>query len=379
MRPLLVLPLALALLHSGEAPPLPPGVIARVGTAEITLPHLSQALLKREGADALMNWMQGHLDGLAWGELNDDAVVLAVGGHELRKRDLAAMLIKEKGAKVREELIDISVVEQAVAKAGFTIDDALMEAEFRLMERDFQRRLQAQGQGHVDFASYLQVKEKLTKEQFLTQPAVRMLAGIHGLVRRQIASEHDDARLQAKLEAERARWDERASVDLAVIHLPWRRDAAGKVTTEAQVELQGVANLLRRQIAAKELTFAKAWEAYGKAYDASGPGGRVGLVDAEGRRADESARRIPKPLVERAFDADGPFPVLLKPHVHEAGIDLAQVLGKRPARAVTLAETRDRLIQDLLERELEARTKALVAKLRSEAAIVYGSLPDATR
>ncbi len=375
----LLLLLAASLLLAGEATPLPPGVIARVGAVEITLPQLTQALLKREGSDALLNWVQGHLDGLAWEELNDDAVVMAVGGHQLKKRELALMLVKEKGAKVREELIDISVVEQAVAKAGIAIDDALLAAEFRLMERDFQRRVAASGQGHVDFASFLRVKEKISVEQFLAQPAVRMLAGIHGLVRRQIAGEYDDARLQAKLDAERARWDERASVDLAVMHMPWKRDAAGKVTTEEQARLQGVVNLLHRQIAGKEVTFAKAWEAFGKAWDASGPGGRVGWVDAEGRRADESARRIPKPLVERAFATDGPYPALLVPHVHEAGIDLAQVLGKRPARAVTLAETRDRLIQDILERELEARTKALVAKLRSEAAIVYGSLPDAAR
>ncbi len=377
MRFLLLL--AATLLLAGEAAPLPRGVIARVGAADITLPQLTQALLKREGSDALLNWVQGHLDGLAWEELSDDAVVMAVGGHQLRKRELATMLIKEKGAKVREELIDISVVEQAVAKVGLIIDDALLAAEYRLMERDFQRRLVASGQGHVDFASYLRVKEKLSVEQFLAQPAVRMLAGIHGLVRRQIAGEYDDARLQTKLDAERARWDERASVDLAIIHIPWKRDAAGQVTAEEQVRLQSVFNSLHRQLARGEITFAQAWEAFGKAWDAAGPGGHVGWVDAEGRRADDSARRIPRPLVERAFAADGPFPVMLPPQVHEAGVDLAQVLGKRPARAVTLAEMRDRLIQDLLERELEPRTKALVATLRREAAIVHGSLSDAVR
>lgn len=379
MRSLIALlaPLTVALLAAGEA--LPAGVIARVGTVDLTVAQLTHELLRREGADALMTWVQGHLDKVAWDELGDDAVVMAVGGHELRKRELAAMLLKEKGAKVREELIDIGVVEQAVAKAGLLVDDALLAAEYRLMERDFQRRIQAQGQGFVDFASFLHVKEKMSVEQFLAQPAVRMLAGLHALVRRQITGEYDDAKLQARLDAERGRWDERASVDLAVIHLPWKRNAEGKVTTEEQVRLQGVVNLLHRQVVTKEVTFARAWEAFGKAWDASGPGGRIGWVDADGRRQDEAARRIPKPLVERAFANEGPFPVLLPPHVHEAGIDLAQVFGKRPARAVTLAETRDRLVQDILERELEARTKALVTTLRAAAAVAYGSLPEAVR
>ena len=378
MRPLLALALA-AVLLAGEAQPLPAGVIARVGTVDLTLAQLSSALLKREGADALIQWIGGHLDSLAWDDLADDAVVMAVGGHQLRKRELAAMLLKEKGAKVREELIDISVVEQAVGKAGILLDDALLAGEYRLMERDFQRRLKAQGQGHVDFSSYLKVKEKLTVEQFLQQPAVRMLAGIHALVRRQIAAEYDDGKLQAKLDAERARWDERAAVDLAVIHMPWRKDATGQLTIEEQARLQGVVNLLHRQLVAKEVTFAKAWEAFGKAWDASGPGGRIGWVDGEGRRADEEARRIPKALVERAFASDGQYPILLPPHAHAAGVDLAQVLGKRPARVVTLAEIKERLIQDILERELEPRTKALVGQLRREALVIYGSLAEMGR
>ncbi len=381
MRPLLALlaPVILTFLCAGEPAALPPGVIATVGSSELTMAQLTSALLKREGADALQNWVQGHLDGLDWNEIKDNTVIMSVAGHELRKRELAEMLIKEKGAKVREELIDTAVVEQAVAKAGIALDDALLATEYRLMERDFQRRLTAQGQGHVDFASYLRVKEKMSVEQFLTQPAVRMLAGIHGLLRLRIASEYDDAKLQAKLDAERARWDQHAGVDLRVIHLPWKRDAKGAVAPEEQVRLQSVVNLIHRQIATKEVTFAKAWEAFGKAWDASGPGGHIGWVDAEGQRSDEAARHIPKPLVERAFAAEGAYPILLPPHVYADGINLAEVLGKRAAQAVTLAGVKDALIQDILEKELETRTKTLVAQLRREAAITYGSLPEAAR
>ncbi len=364
--------LVTAILCTGE--PLPPGVVARIGTQDITKAQLNGELLRREGAETLLNWVQEHLDKVAWEELSDDAVVMAVGGHQLKKRDLAAMVAREKAPKVREQLIDIAVVEQAVSKAGIILNDAVMATEYHLMERDFQRRLKGQGQGHVDFASYLRVKEKQTPEQFLAQPAVRMLAGVHELVRRQVGSEWDDARLQAKLEAERGRWDQRPAVDLSVMHIPWKRDAEGKVTTEEQVRLQGVTNQIHRQIANKEVSFAKAWEAFAKAWDASGPAGRIGWVDSEGRREDETARPIPKLLVERCFASDGPFPVLLPPHAHQQGVDIALVHGKRPARAVTLAEVREKLLLDILERELEPRTKALVTKLRADATVVYGSL-----
>lgn len=377
MRACVLLALVAAGVAGGE---LPPGVVARVGPQDITIGELTRALLAREGADALVEWVRGHVEALDWGALPDEAVVMRVAGHELRKRELVAMLIASKGAKAREELIDIAVVEQALARAGIAIDDALLAATYRVMERDFQRRLRQQGQGYVDFASWLRVKQQQTVEQFLAQPAIRMLAGLHALVRRELAAEWDDRRLQAKLDAERARWDQRAGVDLAVIHLPWRRDAEGRISDEERLRLQGVANLIHRQLARGEVGFAQAWEAFGKAWDASGPGGRIGWVDAEGRReGDEEARRIPRALVQRAFAAEPPWPRLLPPVVHEGGVDIAEVWGKRPARAVTLAEVRGRMLDELFEQQVEERTKALIARLRREASIAYGSLPEALR
>lgn len=370
--------LAAAALASA-ADPLPPGVVARVNGASITAAQLGREMLRREGTDALLNWMQGHLEKLDWDEIADEAVILQVAGHQLRKRELAEMLAREKGAKVREQLIDIAIVEQALAKAGIVLDDAAMGAEYRLMERDFHRRMTDKGQGHIDFASWLRVKEKMEVQAFLAQPAVRMLAGVHELVRREVRQEHDDAKLQAMLDADRARWDQRAGVDLSIIFMPWKRDAAGAVTPEEQARLQSVANIIHRQLVTREVTFAKAWDAFAKAWDTYGADGRIGWVAGDGAREDPGLRRIPLPVVERALAARGPYPVLLPPHVHAAGIDIALVHGKRPARRVELAEVRERMIQELAERDLEARTKAVIARLRREADVQYGSLAGAAR
>ncbi|MBN8492954.1 MAG: hypothetical protein J0M00_16195 [Burkholderiales bacterium] len=376
MRPVLAC-LVAALVCAAD--PLPQGVVARVDGTDITMVQLGREMLKREGTDALLNWMQGHLEKMDWDEVTDDAVILDVAGHQLRKRELAAMLAREKGGKVREQLIDIAIVEQAVAKAGIIIDDAAMASEFRLMERDFQRKMAGKGQGHIDFGSWLRVKEKMSVQEFLAQPAVRMLAGVHELVRREVRAENDDARLQAMLDADRERWDQRAGVDLSTIFLPWKKDASGVVTPEEQARLQSVANIIHRQLVTREVTFAKAWDAFAKAWDTYGADGRIGWVDAEGVRGDETLRRIPKPVVDRAFASDGPFPVQLPPHVHAAGIDIALVHGKRPARRVELAEVRERMIQELLEKDLEERTKDVVARLRKAANVEYGSMPAPTR
>lgn len=366
-------------LGAGEAAPLPPDVVARIGERVITLRELENEMLRREGADAVLQWVQGHLEGMNWGELPDDAVVMSVGGHQLRRRELTASMLREIGAKVREELANIAVVETALAKAGVVIDDATLASEYRLMEREFQRKVAKAGQGYIDFASYLRVKEKMNSEQFLAQPAVRMLAGMHELVRRRLRSELDDARLTAKLEAERARWDIRAGVDLSVIHIPWKKNAQGQVTDEERASLQSAANSIVRDLQSKRVTFERAWDAFGKTWDSSGPNGRVGWVDHDGGRSEENARRIPKGLVDRAFACEGQLPVLLLPHAHEAGVDIALLHAKRGQRAVTLAEVREALIQDELERVIEARTKALVAELRTAATVEYASLPEQIR
>lgn len=364
------------LLAAGDAPPIPPGAVAVVGGQPITLARLELDLLRREGSDAVVQWVASSLETIDWAAMADDAVVMQVGGHQLRKRELVTMLLKSKGAQVREEMVSIAIVEQAVAKEGVVVDDRLLGTEYRLMERSFQRKRNASGQGYLDFGSFLRVKEHMDAEQFLAQPAVRMLAGVHELVRRKLAAEWDDARLQAKLDAEHARWDQRAGVDLAVIHIPWRKNAQGQVTDEEKVRLQGVANLIWRQISAKDTTFAKAWEAFGKSWESSGPDGRIGWVDRDGGREDPAARRIPAKLVERAFAVEGQLPQLLPPCVHEEGVDIAMVHAKRPPRPVTLAEVRTRMFEDILETVLEERTAALVSELRKAAAVEYASLPD---
>lgn len=367
---------AVILLAADDAPPMPPDAVAVVGGETITMSRLETEMLHREGADAVVQWVSASLEDLDWAAMADDAVVMQVGGHQLRKRDLLGMLLQSKGAAVREELVSIAVVDQAVAKAGIVVDDALLAGEYRLMERSFQRKRRESGQGYLDFGSYIRAKEHMDSAQFLAQPAIHMLAGLHELARQRLHREWDDTKLQAKLDAEHARWDVQPGVDLAVIHIPWKRDAAGKVSDEEQVRLQSVANLIWRQLNAKETTFTKAWEAFGKGWDASGPGGHVGWVDRSGNRSDGGSRQIPAKLVERAFAFDGQLPAMLPPCAHQDGVDIAELLGKRPGHAVTLAEVREQMIEDLLESSLEERTKTLVAELRQAAAVRYASLPD---
>jgi hypothetical protein len=372
------------LLTAGEAPapPLPPDAVARIGERVITLRELETSLLRKEGQEQVLDWAAEQLAKLDWANLPDDAVVLSVAGHELRRRDLALSLLRKDTAKVREELIGIAIVEAELQRQGIVIDDALLASEYRMMEREFHRTLKAKGQGHIDFASYLKAREQMSAEDLMRQPSTRMAAGLHELVRRRILAELDDARLQAHLDANRQVYDIPESVDVSIIHIPYQKQPDGGVAQDEQIKRQVNANIIRRSIEKGELTFAKAWEAFGKGWDpvTDGAPGRVGWVARDGRRlADENARPIPGEVVARAFAAEG-LPALLPPVIHATGVDVVRVDARRAARSVTLAEVRDRIRQDLLEGDLKARTEALLSELRRTGPPVeYGSIPELIR
>ncbi|MEK7414085.1 MAG: hypothetical protein AAB263_12290 [Planctomycetota bacterium] len=365
--------LATSVVCAGEA--LPPDAVARVNGQVISLRQLTGELLRREGADVVLQWVQTHLEGLDWNALSDNDVVMTVAGHTLRKCDLSQMVLRDKAAKVRDELVDIMIVEQALVAEGVLVDDAALASEFRLMERAFQRRIADSGKGYVDFASYLKAKEKMTVQQFLAQPAVRMVAGLHQIVRKRVSNAWDDGKLQAKLERERSRWNQQAAVDMSIIHWPFH-DPKNGTSRDNQLK---AAESLYVQIATKQTTFANSWNVFGKGWDASGPDGRVGWVNREGRRSDDGSRRVPPEVLEYAFKHHGPFPVLLRPITHKNGIDIVLLHGEREARAVTLAEVRAQMMEDIFESELEEQTKTCIIELRQAASKEFASLPAVLR
>jgi hypothetical protein len=78
--------------------------------------------------------------------------------------------------------------------------------------------------------------------------------------------------------------------------------------------------------------------------------------------------------VDQAFAAKGPFPVLLPPIAHELGIDIVLVHGWRPRNEPDFATVRSRLIESLVEGDLDQRSRTLLARLR--AAAPMQQLPD---
>lgn len=379
--------LASALFAAEVVPaPAPSPAVATIDGSPVTLRELEDVLLKKEGADLVEEWVHGQLQGLDFAKLQEDDVILAIGFNKITRREIADSILRKGVGKVRDELINIRLVEAAIAQAGITVGPEQLDATWERMRKRFEEKMAADGDGtRIDFVNYLQVKEKMTPEQFRAQAGFRMLAGLQALVHHQAKDEWDDPALRAWFDANKGRWRVTESVDLAVIAIPYNRepgpDGQPVVTAAERERLMLVMTSLYRQVSSKDpkaLGFAKTWTLYGKSWDPeTKEGGRVGFVDRSGRRegAGAKTRIIGADLMTAAWNATT-FPTLLPPIASDWGVELAEVRGHRAAREPVYEDLRQRVQSDRIDETLEQRTEGLLKGLRTKAKIEYASLPD---
>lgn len=372
IRPLLLAVLALPLSAAD------PAVVAEVDGQAITRRQVEDALLRKEGADLVQELVQRRLDGLDWAGLADDDLLVELGGARITRRQLAAHLLAGKGAQARQELVEIAVVEQALRREGILVTDTLVAAEWARMRRRFEAQ-QAGKAERVDFDAYLRARERMSPEQFRAQPGFRMLAGIHALVLKRARAELDEAALRRRFDADPERFRQHEAVDLQALFMPWRSepgpDGRPLVAADERERLGGVAASIWGSIARGEVPFERSWTAFGRSWDPeAGPGGRIGWVGRDGRREQPGSRAVARPAIERAWEAAAGYPALLPPVAAEDGVWILRVLGRRAERAPVFAEVRERVFDDLVDEQLEARTKALLADLRGAARVQWHAL-----
>ena len=381
---LLVLGFALAAVETAPAPAASPAV-ATIDGSPVTLRELEDVLLKKEGADLVEEWVHGQLQGLDFAKLQEDDVILAIGFNKITRREIADSILRKGVGKARDELINIRLVEGAIAQAGIVVGPEQLDATWERMRKRFEEKVADGGDTRIDFVNYLQVKEKMTPEQFRAQAGFRMLAGLQALVHHQAKDEWDDPALRAWFDANKGRWRITESVDLAVIAIPYNRepgpDGQPVVTAAERERLMQVMVSLYRQVSSRDpkaLGFARTWLLYGKSWDPeTKDGGRVGFVDRAGRRegAGAKTRIIGADLMTAAWNVAS-FPTLLPPIASDWGVELAEVRGHRAAREPVYEDLRQRVQSDRIDETLEQRTEAVLKGLRAKAKIEYASLPD---
>ena len=356
--------------------------IATIDGKPLTLRELENTLLRREGADLVEEWVHHQLDGMDFTKLQDEDVILAIGFNKITRREIADSLLRKGVGKVRDELINIRIVEQAVADAGISVGPQQLDATWERMRVRFEEGQAKTSDTRIDFVNYLAVKEKMTPEQFRAQPGFRMLAGLQALVHSLAKDEWQDEELRAWFAVHRERYRVTEGIDLNLIALPYRAqpgpDGKPEITAQEREGRMLAATQLYTQIKTGQLTFAKAWTFYAKGFDPDvKEGGHAGFVDRQGRRdgATDRTRLLGSDLVATAFNYRL-RPMLLPPMASDWGVELAEVRGYRRANDPTYEEVRDRVLADRIDETLEARTQGLLTSLRAKAKIEYASLPE---
>ncbi len=354
--------------------------VVTVDGTKITLRELEDALLKKEGSEQVEDAVHHLLDLTNWSKLRDDDLIVATAFGKVKRREVALHLLAEKSGPVREELINIALVDQALSHEGVVIDDAVKQGELGRMEKRLHEGLEKRKQPIMDMRTFIQQTEKTTLENFVRQPGFRMLAGLHILVQRQARKEVKEPELQAYFDSHVEHYRVAEAVDIADIAIPYITgrlpDGAEVITATEKANRLQVANNLYSMIQRGELSFEKTFANFAKNFDQDADaGGRVGWVTRDGERGKRGARRIPARVVEEAFAAQGPFPALLPPVVHDGGVDIVRVHGRRAGQEAALGLMRERVLTDLVDAEIDPRTKRLLDGLRRASTIVYASLP----
>jgi hypothetical protein len=348
--------------------------IATIDGHPLTLRQLADHALRQRGSDLLQEWAESTYAALDWGEVGDHQVVLAIGDKGITRRDLAVALLRKNASQARHDLIDATLVREAVAKHAIVVDQAASDAAWRAMRADYVAAHKGDADGG-DFVAYIRRTEHLTPAEFRREDGFAMFASLRLLAISMAQARETDQELAAWFEAHRSAWDEPEAVHLLEIRLPSAaQDAAGRDRAQA------LAATLAADIRGGRQSFAQAFAtAHGATWDAAaGPGGDIGWIARDGARPMPNAPTLPPALVAAAFAAPADsLPVLLPPFLYDGGAYVVRVEAHRPGRTAAFAAVRQAVLVDLVEHELTSRMEEVLDTLHAGADIQYASLEDA--
>lgn len=347
--------------------------VAVVDGEAITVRRLEDELLKREGADLVARLLEEALPETRWKLIGDEDAVLATPAGRLLRKELVAQLMAKHGETVTGEMLDSELVRLALTRAGVAVDEALIRAEIGYLERRLSASLAARGLPAMDLDSFFRQQKGMGVEEYARQPGFRWLvAGLHALAREEAAAQLGEAELRAQYERDPSAWAMAEACDCQAIFIPYQTtpgpDGKPTVTDAERRRLEGVVDTLHRQIAAGKTEFGVAFRLFARSYDPDADAqGRVGWIRRDGTRDKRGARVMAPEVVRAVFAVKGPYPLLLPPIAHDAGVEVVRVLGWRPASQPGFAAVRGRLIEQAIEGTLENRKRAILERLRAEA------------
>lgn len=354
--------------------------VAMIDGVPVTLRQVENALLKQEGVQQLLNMLDEQFKLTNWDALGDKDILLQTNSWRVTRLGVAAQLLKQKAGDAREDLIGITLVQNALKKEGVVVDDALVANEVKRMEKRHYEGLEARKQPFIDFATFIEQTQKMPLQQYTRQEGFRMGAGIRVLVERRAAAELTEDQLKEWFVKHIERYRVQASADVSSVYIPYQKikskDGTERVTQEEKDRLMGVMTQLHQAIFKRQVTFERTFQTFGRVFDQHADvNGRLGWVNQDGTRPIKGSRRVDSRAMADAFAVQPPYPVLLSPVASDQGIDLLLVHARRSGKEPVFGEVKAQLVADIVDTELAPRTKRALDDLRRSAVVDYRSLP----
>jgi len=346
--------------------------VATVNGEGISLRRLEDELLKKEGAEAVQELVAKQLDAVEWETVKDDDTLLAMPGWRLPRLPVAAVLLDRKGGEVREDLINLILVQQALAQADLRIDSALLDKERETMERRFYDRLERENQPWVRFDNYIQEVRGMSLEEWVQQPGFRVLAGVHALLYQTYQIPENE--LRSYFRANKDAYGVSEAVSVWVLFMPFQTNPQQEVTSASRQATISLATNFYRSMQSKKMTWEKVYRLLGGRDEKLG---YKGWVDRQGRAETLGEADVPAAVIEQAFRhrPRGDQPELLEPILHRSGVTIMQVADYRPGQVADFDQLRDQIQRDYIDADLEKWSTRFMNQLRRDAKIDYASMP----
>ncbi len=354
--------------------------VVTINKNPITLRQVEDTLLSQEGVRQLLEMLEKQYSVTDWSKLKDKDVIVQTATWRLTRVMLAAQLLQQKAGDAREDLIGIELVRQALEKEKIVIDETAIQNEVKRMEKRHYDALEVRNKPYMEFRSFIEQTQKMKFDEYIHQEGFKMGAGIRILVERQAQQSIADEQLQDYLKLHINNYRVQEAADLSSIYIPYQltKDANGAdvVTEEEKIRLFGVMQQLHKAIISRQVSFERTFQTFGKVYEQhADPGGRLGFVNRDGKRPIKGSRVINSLVMDEAFAAQPPYPVLLKPIATAEGMELALVHSRRSGKEPVFNEIKNQVISDIVDAELTVRTQRTLEGLRRDAVIDYQSLP----
>lgn len=349
--------------------------VAIVNGQAIGFGELEKAVLRTE-ITSMKEEISKRIDGIDLAAMPDGQQVLP-----MTRGQMTVVMLRAKGARVREDLIDLRLVEQAVVAAGLRIDEKVEADELERLQQRLDEGLEkGYGKVRMDLRTMIQNNKDMTLERWMKEREFRTLMGVDLLLDRQVERELGDVEIAAWKSKNLDRCRKGMAIDVSVIFLSYilaGPDGRPVHDPTAKTNLATTMRTLYDNMRAGRLSFESVWNgpmaaAFRKHHPDARADGRIGWVQANGTRETDGGRGISRATAEKALALQGPYPLLLEPADTGEGIELVQVQARRAANELPADEIARLARRDTVETQIKPRTDRLIKELRSTAIIDYG-------